>query len=334
MDKNPGAHNTAEKSVTVFIVGETARAQNFSLGGYQKHTNPFTEKMGVKYFSRVTSCGTATAISIPCMFSRFSRAKYDPRQATSQDNVLDIIHRSGADVLWIDNDGSCKGVCARVETIAIDTDSDSDLCDGRTCYDQVLINQLQKKLQHLDKQNTVIVLHMIGSHGPTYYRRYPQEKRVFTPDCPRSDIQNCSEEALKNTYDNTIYYTDFILSEVIANLKTVDADNISMLYVSDHGESLGESGLYLHGFPYLLAPEEQIHVPLIYWSNKLNNPTYSACIDNQLAAEISHDNIFDTLLDLTQVSTSIYSRELDFLSTCSTLSLSSGGDATSSAKEV
>jgi len=152
-------------------------------------------------------------------------------------------------VTWIDNNSSCKGVCKRVETIEFDPERDPSLCDGEFCLDQILLNELRSELQKKPDQNRVIVLHMIGSHGPTYYLRYPPEFAKFLPDCPRSDIQHCSEEQLINTYDNTIVYTDYIIGQVIEMIS--DVPDSSMLYVSDHGESLGENGLFLHSKLFL-----------------------------------------------------------------------------------
>ena len=318
LDNSPQLLQPEHSALTVLIVGETARAQSFSLGGYAKQTNMYTPALGVKYFSDVSSCGTATAVSVPCMFSRLNRLQFNQRLAQSQENVLDIIHRAGVEVLWLDNNSSCKGVCARVESINIPTNREQPLCDGQFCYDEVLIEQLAARLNSLQGTNNLVVLHMIGSHGPTYYRRYPANFRLFSPDCARSDIQNCSAVELENSYDNTISYTDYILSRVIDILQQQPAEDINMLYISDHGESLGENGIYLHGFPYRLAPKEQIKVPLIFWSKNLENKRYSDCLDQQLALPISHDNIFDTLLGITMVKSKLYQPELDILKPCQT----------------
>lgn len=303
------------RHVTVMVLGETARAQSFSLNGYVKPTNQYTEKQGVISFSQMSSCGTATAVSVPCMFSRLNKNNYDKRIATAQQNAIDLIHLAGADVLWIsNNNGSCKGVCTRVKTEQIEPDKSNPLCDGEYCYDEALLAPLKNKLKTLSHDNTLIVLHMIGSHGPTYFKRYPKEKSVFTPDCQRSDIQNCSHEQLINTYDNTIAYTDLVLSKIINELSGLDKkDDIetSLLYISDHGESLGENGVYLHGLPYAFAPEEQTHVPMIYWSDKIQTDFNSQCLNALAKSPISHDNVFDTLLSIMSVKTSAYRIESD-----------------------
>ncbi|MBA6291178.1 phosphoethanolamine--lipid A transferase [Colwellia sp. MB3u-70] len=307
--------DNTRRHVTVMVLGETARAQSFSLNGYAKPTNKYTEKQGVISFSQMSSCGTATAVSVPCMFSRLNKNNYDKRIATTQQNAIDLIHLAGTDVLWIsNNNGSCKGVCTRVKTEQIEPDKSNPLCDGEYCYDEALLAPLKNKLKTLSHENTLIVLHMIGSHGPTYFKRYPKEKRVFTPDCQRSDIQNCSHEQLINTYDNTIAYTDLVLSKIINELSGLDKkDDIetSLLYISDHGESLGENGVYLHGLPYAFAPEEQTHVPMIYWTDKIQNDFNRQCLNALAKSPISHDNVFDTLLSIMSIKTTAYRIESD-----------------------
>jgi len=311
LDTGPSiVRDNTRKHVTVMVLGETARAQSFSLNGYAKPTNQYTEKQGVISFSKMSSCGTATAVSVPCMFSRLNKENYNKRIATAQQNAIDLINLAGADVLWIsNNNGSCKGVCTRVKTEQVNTDKANPLCDGEYCYDEALLAPLKNKLNTLTYENTLIVLHMIGSHGPTYFKRYPKEKSVFTPDCQRSDIQNCTHEQLLNSYDNTIAYTDLVLSKIITELSGLDnKGNIetSLLYISDHGESLGENGVYLHGLPYAFAPEEQTHIPMIYWTDGMQTDFNTQCLNTLAKSPISHDNVFDTLLSIMSVKTTAY----------------------------
>lgn len=316
LDTSPTiVRDSKRKHVTVMVLGETARADSFSLNGYSKPTNQYTQKQGVVSFSNMHSCGTATAVSVPCMFSRLNKQNYDKRIAIAQQNVVDLIHLAGADVLWVsNNNGSCKGVCTRVITQQIDTDKSNPLCDGEYCFDEALLAPLHNKLNNLTNENTLIVLHMIGSHGPTYFKRYPKEKRLFTPDCQRSDIQNCTQEQLINTYDNTIAYTDFVLSEIISGLSELaikEDVETSMLYISDHGESLGENGFYLHGLPYAFAPEEQTHVPMIYWNDSMQTDFNLTCLNASSKTRITHDNIFDTLLSIMSVRSVSYRSDSD-----------------------
>ncbi|MCH1919733.1 phosphoethanolamine--lipid A transferase [Shewanella sp. A3A] len=312
----------SKPQLLVMVVGETARAMNFQYYGYQRATNPYTQQYNLLAFDDVQSCGTATAVSLPCMFSRMNHSDYDGRRARAQDTVVDVLDHAGINVSWFDNDSGCKGVCDRVSNTVIDVNMDSVLCDGKFCKDQVLVDALKQALAQpaKDNSNRLIVLHLIGSHGPTYYLRYPAEQQQFMPDCPRSDIQNCSREQLMNTYDNTILYTDYILSQVISTLQAQQQYQPAMMYMSDHGESLGEKGLYLHGTPYNFAPKEQTTVPWLVW---LPNDFASAnglqtqCLQGLTAQQgISHDNLFDTLLGMFNVHSEVYQADKDLFAHC------------------
>src|SRR5690606_5835407 len=145
--------------------------------------------------------------------------------------------------------------------------------------------------------NATIVLHMTGSHGPSYYRRYPAEFAKFKPECRTSEFSDCTTDEIVNAYDNSILYTDHILSEIINVLKGSD-DRFApaMIYMSDHGESLGEDGLYLHAAPYFIAPDVQTHIPFIAWfSPDYANATKlaTACVRQDATDASSHANLFD-----------------------------------------
>ena len=322
LDAKPSlSKNRGKKSVNVLVLGETARAKNFSLNGYEKPTNKYTQNTGVVSFTDVASCGTATAVSVPCMFSHLDKHNYDKHVANSQQNVLDLIQLAGSKVTWIDNNnGGCKGVCTRVETIVIDENSPNPLCDGEYCLDEILLEYLDKLLAIQSDQNVLIVLHLMGSHGPTYYRRYPSEHRTFLPDCQRSDIQNCTSEELVNTYDNTILYTDFVLALIIKKLQMLSDNNnvnTSMLYISDHGESLGERGIYLHGLPYAFAPEDQTHIPLLLWQDNLTTIN-KECLKSVSTQQTTHDSFFNLMLGMQSVKSIVYEPDLDLLEQCRT----------------
>lgn len=309
--------------ITVLVLGETARSANQSLNGYARTTNAYTEMYGIISFKDVSSCGTATALSVPCMFSNMGRLTYDERIAKNQDNVLDIIQRAGVDVTWIENDGGCKGVCDKVPTITIRPNMDNTYCNGKTCYDEVFLPEIDKLLNLLNGNDKLIVIHVIGSHGPTYYQRYPKDKRLFFPDCQRSDIENCTSEQLINTYDNTIAYTDYVIAQIIERLNSrilSEKYNTNLIYVSDHGESLGESGIYLHGTPYSIAPDYQTKIPLMMWMSPsyINEKNIDvACLKEQAAnSSYSHDNLFSTLLSLVSVRTTAANQNLNILSAC------------------
>ncbi|MGY3854805.1 MCR-3-related phosphoethanolamine--lipid A transferase [Aeromonas aquatilis] len=303
------------------VVGETARGKNFSMNGYEKDTNPFTSKVGgVISFKDVRSCGTATAVSVPCMFSNMGRKEFDANQARNSEGLLDVLQKTGISIFWKENDGGCKGVCNRVPNIEIKPKDYPKFCDKNTCYDEVLLQNLDDEIARM-KGDKLIGFHLIGSHGPTYYKRYPDAYRQFLPDCPRSDIENCTDEELTNTYDNTIRYTDFVIAEMIAKLKTYeDKYNTALIYVSDHGESLGALGLYLHGTPYKFAPDDQTRVPMQVWMS----PNFTKekgldmkCLQNNSAIyRYSHDNLFPSVLGLWDIKTKVYDKTLDIFKQC------------------
>lgn len=312
--------NGPRKNLTILIVGETSRAANFSLGGYDRETNPLLAKDNVVYFPKTASCGTATAVSVPCMFSNMPRTGYDESLAHHQEGLLDIIQRAGIQVQWNDNDGGCKGACDRVPHQDITALNLPGQCINGECYDDVLFHDLEKTIDAMQGDG-VIVLHTIGSHGPTYYNRYPPEFRRFTPTCDTSEIQSCSQEQLKNSYDNTILYVDHIVDKAIKLLQSKqDKFTTSLVYLSDHGESLGENGVYLHGLPYSIAPETQKHVPMLLWLSDDYQKRYGvnyACLQQKAKEnDYSQDNLFSTMLGLTGVETQEYHAADDILATC------------------
>jgi lipid A ethanolaminephosphotransferase len=305
--------------VTVIIAGETARAMNFSLNGYDRETNPELKTLGVTNFTKTTSCGTATAVSLPCMFSVYGRKDYSDRKARSTETLMDVLRRAGIDGYWWDNNTGSKGIADLISFASLTKQKDSPLCKDGECLDDIFLGKLDEKLTGITK-NTVIVLHQLGSHGPAYYLRYPEEFRRFRPDCRTPQLSDCSREEIVNAYDNTILYTDHNLAEVIKLLKKhQDSVDGAMIYMSDHGESLGENGLFLHGAPYMFAPAEQTHVPFIAWfSDQYAQLTKldRTCLQTYADAQTSHDNLFHTVLGMMDVVTSVYNPALDLFAAC------------------
>ncbi|MFI2992835.1 phosphoethanolamine transferase EptA [Klebsiella aerogenes] len=313
-------HNGPRKNLTIVVLGETSRAENFSLGGYDRETNPRLKQDDVVYFPKTTSCGTATAVSVPCMFSNMPRAHYDEELAHHQEGVLDILQRAGVQVLWNDNDGGCKGACDRVPHQNVTNLNLSGECIDGECYDDVLFHNLDSYIDNLQLDG-IIVLHTIGSHGPTYYNRYPAEFKKFTPTCDTNEIQSCTQQQLTNTYDNTILYVDYVVDKAIKLLQSKqDRFTTSLVYLSDHGESLGEDGVYLHGLPYSIAPDTQKHVPMLLWLSPDYQQRYgvsSQCLQQQAKTnDYSQDNLFSTLLGLLGVDTREYQAKDDLLTPC------------------
>lgn len=294
--------------VLVFIVGETARAANFSLGGYERDTNAALAGSGSVYFNRVVSCGTDTATSLPCMFSDLGAERFLIAKARTRENVLDVLQRTGVGVEWIDNNSGCKEVCSRVPTRQLPTEDDGKLCSAGACLDGVLITALGTSLARA-RSDSVIVLHQMGSHGPSYFKRYPAPGR-FQPTCETNRIQACDVSALVNTYDNSIDYTSQTIARAIALAKAQEAAmDVAVVYLSDHGESLGERNIYLHGLPTMLAPVEQTQVPMLAWMSEgaqARLGTSMACLAAVASRPFSHDNVFSTLLGFFDVKTTAY----------------------------
>ena len=318
--RTPLMQQGERKNLTILIVGETSRAENFSLNGYPRDTNPRLAKDNVVYFPNTASCGTATAVSVPCMFSDMPRKHYDEELAQHQEGLLDVIQRAGINVLWNDNDGGCKGACDRVPHQNMTALNLPGQCINGECYDEVLFHGLEDYINNLQGDG-VIVLHTIGSHGPTYFNRYPPQFRKFTPTCDTNEIQTCSQEQLVNTYDNTLVYVDYIVDKAINLLKAhQDKFTTSLVYLSDHGESLGDNGVYLHGLPYAIAPDVQKQVPMLLWLSEDYQKRYGvdqSCLQKQAATQhYSQDNLFSTMLGLTGVQTSYYQATDDILQQC------------------
>ncbi|MDQ7732107.1 phosphoethanolamine--lipid A transferase [Halomonas sp. SpR1] len=311
----------AKPKLLVIVVGEAVRAANWGLNDYQRQTTPeLTNLSSVINFKQVTSCGTSTAVSLPCMFSLPGRREYDKAYARQHESLLDVLKRAGLNVIWIENQSGCKGVCDRVANWKITADEYPQLCQEGRCLDEALVYELSQQISQPNPRDTVIILHQLGNHGPSYFQRYPSNFERFMPTCKTADLSQCSQEEITNSYDNAILYTDHILSQTIEMLANQSNYDASMIYLSDHGESLGEKGLYLHGIPYAIAPDEQTHIPMLWWLS----PTFSQresidieCLNEIAENPASHDNLFHSVLGLLNVSTMIYQDELDISKPCS-----------------
>lgn len=291
-----------KKELMILVVGETARADRFSLNGYPRVTNPLLAKENVVSMTQATSCGTSTGESVPCMFSVLKHAHFDREKALHIENALDVLFEHGVHVLWRDNNSDSKGVATRMEYQDFKSPTMNPVCDSE-CRDVGMLSGLDDYIAAKKGRDILIVLHQMGNHGPEYYRRYPKAFERFTPTCMSSELRECSKEEIDNAYDNAILYTDYFLSQVIQFLKKYDGEYATgMLYVSDHGESLGEHGIYLHAAPYLIAPREQTHIPAIVWMGKHFDYT-SEQLQPYRDVPVSHDDLFCTLLAGYEIST-------------------------------
>lgn len=305
-----------KKELVIMVVGEAARANRFSLNGYEKETNPLLKQEEIVNFSNMYSCGTSTAESVPCMFSIFDKADYDYKKGISTENILDVLkHTNYVNILWRDNNSDSKGVALRVDFEDYRTSKTNPICDEE-CRDEGMIVGLDEYIKNNQGKDILIVLHQMGNHGPAYYKRYPKEFEKFTPVCKSNQLEQCTQEEVSNAYDNAILYTDYFLSKVINFLKPYSNNyETAMLYMSDHGESLGENGIYLHGLPYFMAPDEQKHIGSIMWfgGKDIKEDIDIEKLNSYKNQPFSQDDLFHTLLGLFEVETNVYKKEMDIL---------------------
>ena len=307
----------AKPVLTLLVVGETARAQNFGLNGYGRDTTPELAKLPIVNFEEVSSCGTSTAVSLPCMFSKLPRKDYSFEKGKAQQNLLDVLAYAGLNVEWWDNNTGHKGLADRIEARNF-ASNEGEHCREGECDDGAFLPALRAYADNIT-EDTVLVLHQIGSHGPSYFMRYPPEAEKFAPACQTPELKSCSPEEVLNAYDNTIAYTDKTLAETINFLQAQESLSTAMLYISDHGESLGEGGLYLHGAPYFLAPKEQTHVPMILWMSDSFAAQFghnTGCLVDSRASPLSHDNLFHSALGMLDIETQVYDEALDLFAPC------------------
>lgn len=300
--------SAAKPKLMVFVVGETARADHFGLNGYTRNTTPLLSKQSNLYsFKEAVSCGTSTAYSVPCMFSYANRENYDIDTAKYNENVLDTLSKQGVNVVWRDNNSSSKGVADRVTFEDYKTADTNPNCDVE-CRDIGMLDGFDKLVKSGSSpketpKDTLILLHQMGNHGPAYYQRYPKEFETYKPVCMTNELSKCDTQSVINGYDNAILYTDYFLNNVIDTLKTYEQDyDVVMVYMSDHGESLGENNIYLHGLPYKFAPDTQKHVPAVIWSPNSNNIDADS-LSNMSSQPVSHDFITPTLLSFFGITT-------------------------------
>lgn len=308
-------------TLVVFVVGETARAMNFGLNGYARMNTPELAALDVINFPHTSSCGTSTEVSVPCMFSPFGRADYDEDRIRNHESLLHLVDRAGLKVSWLDNQSGCKGVCSGLDFTDLGSAKVDGLCPGDHCYDEILVHALKQKIES-DPQahDRLVVMHQLGNHGPAYFRRYPKAFEKYTPACQNNDLGTCSEQEIVNAYDNAIAYTDHVLAQTIAYLKTLqNRYDVALIYVSDHGESLGEHGLFLHGVPYAIAPKEQTSVPMVWWlpeGSARDLRVDTSCLRAEAQKPASHDNLFSSILGLLDIETPRYKAERDLFAPC------------------
>ena len=310
-----GALQKEKKILVVLVVGETVRSQNWGLSGYSRNTTPELSRLPVVNYPYAISCGTNTKTSLPCMFSSYGRAGYDEDAIKNSESILNLLSKLQVHVTWIDNQSGCKGACDHVNFHEASEFDNKNYCKGSgNCFDEVLINALKNTISTQEKHQ-LIVLHQIGNHGPAYFERYPKNYERFSPACSTSDLTQCKNAEITNAYDNAIIYTDSILAKMIGDLSRIEDREVYFMYVSDHGESLGEDNIYLHGFPYAIAPAFQTHAAmLMHFSGLAKN--FRNCAAAGADQPVSHDHVYHTLLRIFGIETKTFKKEYDLLKNC------------------
>ena len=329
LDAAPGPSWPARQKplVLVLVVGETARAANWGLNGYARQTTPQLAQLPVLNFGAVQACGTNTEVSLPCMFAPIGRRDYDEARIRGQHSLLHVAARAGVAVHWRDNQSGCKGICDGLPNDQVSAANAPGLCTGGQCLDEGLVHDLDQRLK--SAQGTQLwLLHMLGNHGPSYFRRHPPGFAKFQPECRDDDLRRCTPEQITNSYDNALLYTDHVLATAIAKLQARSAEvDSALVYLSDHGESLGEHGLFLHGLPYAIAPEVQTRVPMVMWFSdgfERGAGFKAGCLRLALQRQVgptatrpvAHDHLFPTVLALLDVRTQVSDDRWDLTQGC------------------
>ncbi len=284
-----------QKSVIVLVIGESARKQNFSLYGYPKNTNPLLSKISNVYHFDATSCATYTTAGVKGILSY-----------QNSDELTEILpnylHRNDVEVIWrTSNTGEPPIHIKNYEN----RETLMPNCKGDGCnYDEILLSGLKEEILASKKNKILVVLHTSTSHGPTYSKKYPAQFEVFKPVCNSVELGKCSQTELINAYDNTIVYTDYILAKLIGDLQQLNDYHSAMIFVSDHGESLGEKNLYMHGLPLSIAPKEQFEIPFIVWTSENSKQMKPNTILTQF-------NVFHSVLNFLNIQSPIYDEKMN-----------------------
>ena len=285
-----------QKTVVVLVIGESARSQNFSLYGYGKNTNPLLSKTPNVFHFNATSCATYTTAGVKCILEH-----------THTNDLYEILpnylYRNGIEVIWRTTNWGEPPIHIKNYQ---NGEALMKNCKGEGCnYDEILLTDLKEQISASAKNKILIVLHTSTSHGPIYSKKYPPQFETFKPVCNSVELGRCSHSELINAYDNTIGYTDYILHNVIEDLKQLKEYKSAMIFVSDHGESLGEKNLYMHGLPLSLAPKEQYEIPFIVWMS--DNSSKQLKPNNML----SQNHVFHSVLNFLGIQSPIYNEELN-----------------------
>lgn len=285
-----------QKSVVILVIGESARSENFSLYGYPKNTNPLLSKIpNVSHFN-ATSDATYTTAGVKSIVEH-----------ENTDELYEILpnylYRNNVDVIWRTTNWGEPPVHIKnyQNREALMPNCKGDDCD----YDGILLSGLKEQILASKKNKILIVLHTSTSHGPTYSKKYPAQFEIFKPVCNSVELGNCSHTELVNAYDNTIVYTDYLLANVIEDLKQLQEYKSAMIFVSDHGESLGENNLYMHGLPRSIAPKQQYEIPFIVWTS---DNSARQMKPNKI---LTQNYVFHSVLNFLNIQSPVYKEQMN-----------------------
>ena len=286
-----------EKAVVVLVIGESARKANFQLYGYQRDTNPLLSKQQDLKVFEATSCATYTTAG--------SKAILEPKDTDELYELLpNYAFRTGVDVAWRTSNWGEPPI--HIDEYLTDTELADQYPDVDKNYDGILFAGLRERIEKSPKNKVLIILHTSTSHGPKYADKYPKEFEAYKPVAKNVEEGEKNIATLVNAYDNTIRYTDYLLDNLINTLRDMTAWKSAMIFISDHGESLGENKMFMHGLPMKLAPKVQYEIPFLVWTSK-DFRDYKS----DLPEVLEQHYIFHSVLNLLSIESPDYDKDFD-----------------------
>ena len=296
-----------EKAVVVLVIGESSRKANFQLYGYQRNTNPLLSKQeGLKVYE-ATSCATYTTAG--------TKAILEPQDSGDLYELLpNYAFRTGVDVSWRSSNWGEPPI--HIDEYLTNEELGEKYPDENIYNDAILLKGLRERIESSPKNKVLIVLHTSTSHGPKYADKYPKEFEVYKPVAKNVEEGQKNVGLLINAYDNTILYTDFLVDSLINMLRSMTDWNSAMIFISDHGESLGENKMFMHGLPMKLAPKVQYEIPFLVWTSdhfRDYKPisTEKDAPEGQLPAVLDQHYVFHSVLNLLSIQSPAYNKDYD-----------------------
>ena len=288
-----------EKTVVVLVIGESARKANFQLYGYARDTNPLLSKRaGLKVY-QATSCATYTTAG--------TKAILEPQDSGDLYELLpNYAYRTGVDVSWRTSNWGEPPI--HVPEYLTNEELGEQYPGENVYYDAILQKGLRQRIESSQKDKVLIVLHTSTSHGPKYANKYPKEFEVYRPVAQNVEEGEKNVGRLVNAYDNTIRYTDYLLDSLITTLRSMSEWHSAMIFISDHGESLGENKMFMHGLPMKLAPKVQYEIPFLVW---VSDGFRDYKPEQDLPAVLEQHYIFHSVLNLLSIQSPAYNAAYD-----------------------